>query len=323
MSYKQITNSERKVIANLRGRRFSCRKIGKILNRHHSTIAREVKRNAKPYDNGYRVLYACQNSHARKVRSRKKSQFDKYQWQFIEGFLRLEWSPEQISETLSKHNILGISHETIYKHIKRDRKKGGELYKNLRQSNKRRRKKYLSRDSRGVLRGKRPLEDRPEEAVTRSISGHFEIDLVHGGKSDRDCILTLVDRKTRFLIIRKLTNKSMLEVKKYLVPIIRKYNILTITADNGTEWHAFKKVEKLTGVKFYFAKPYHSWERGTNENTNGLIRQYMPKGISMKSFDQCYCNRIMKRINRRPKKVLNWNCPESAFLGFDFVALLS
>lgn len=322
MNYKQITNSERAVIANLRGRRYSCRKIGEILSRHHSTIAREVKRNAKPYDNGYRVLYACQNSNARKVRSRKKSQFSKYQWKFIEGFLRLEWSPEQISRTLKKHDILGISHETTYRNIHRDRKKGGDLYKSLRQSNKKRRKKYLSRDSGGILRGKRPLEDRPEEANDRSISGHFEVDLVHG-KTDKDCILTLVDRKTRFLIIRKLNNKSMNEVKKYLVRLVRRYNISTITADNGTEWHAFKKVEKLTGVKFYFAKPYHSWERGTNENTNGLIRQYIPKGVSMKSFDQCYCNRIMKRINRRPKKVLDWNCPESAFLGFDFVALLS
>ena len=322
MNYTQLSSAEREVIATLRKKRFSCRKIAECLGRHHSTVCREIDRNKRAYDGGYRVSFAIYRASARRWKTRKKSQFSDRQWQYVKQFLAFEWSPEQISQTLRKHNKMDISHETIYRYIRNDFRKGGELYSYLRQANKARRKRHNSSDSRGILRGKRPIEERPEEAETRSVSGHFEIDLMHG-PNDTDCILTLVDRKTRFLIIRKMRSKSMLEVKKHLVRLIRKYKIKTLTADNGTEWHAFKEVESLTNASFYFAKPYHSWERGTNENTNGLIRQYIPKGVSMKKVDQHYCNRLMKRINRRPRKVLNWQCPESCYLGFDFVALLS
>ena len=322
MKYQQFRHEERYMLSALRKTRISVAEIARLLGRHRSTIYREIKRNAKPCDGGYRAPEACQRANGRRSRSRKKSQFNENQWEAIEYLIAFEWSPEQIAHVLKKHKLFSISHETIYRYIGKDRKYGGDLYKNLRQANKKRRKKHNSCDSRGVLRGKRPLEDRPGEAQERLERGHYEIDLMHGTEHS-DCILTLVDRTTRYLIIRKLRNKTMNEVKIKLVPIIRKYGIKTITADNGTEWHAFKDIEQLTGVKFYFAKPYHSWERGTNENTNGLIRQYIPKKVSMKKVDQYYCNRVMKRLNRRPRKILQYDCPETLHSGFNFVALLS
>jgi IS30 family transposase len=216
---------------------------------------------------------------------------------------------------------LRISHETIYRYIWRDKEKGGLLHLHLRQQPKLRRKRYRSNDHRGVLQGKRHIDERPQEAKDRSELGHFEIDLVHG-KWGLECIMTLVDRKSRFLIIRKLRNKTMREVNRKLLPVIRKFGIKTITADNGCEFHGYKKLEAKSPVKFYFATPHHSWERGTVENTNGLIRQYLPKKESMTGLEQYMCNWIARKINRRPKKVLSLKTPEESH-GFKNVALQS
>ena len=320
MAYKQITDGERHQITTLRRIHYSISNIASELGRHRSTIYRELKRNAKPCDGGYRAAEACQKARARRWKARQGTNFSKKQWRLVIYYLKHQWSPEQISFAFKYFDLFDISHQTIYSFIWTDRHLGGDLYKYLRQANKKRRKGYARRDSRGVLRGKRSLKERPQAAIDRSKTGHHEIDLMHG-KKEKDCILTLVDRKSRFLIIRKLKSKSMTEVKAALVPIIRKHNIKTLTADNGTEWHAFKDVEKLTGAKFYFAKPYHSWERGSNENANGLIRQYIPKGKSMKDIDQYICNRIAKRINNRPRKILNFKSAKSVHLGIPFVVL--
>lgn len=175
-------------------------------------------------------------------------------------------------------------------------------------------------NSRGILRGKRDISERPEAADKRLGKGHFEMDLVHGDRS-RGCILTLVDRKTRLVFIRKLKDKSIEEVGKALVPVIRHHQIQNITSDNGPGFHDYKRVETLTGVKFYFAKPYPSWERGTSENTNGLIRQYLPKWMSMTRVTQWDCNAIAQRLNRRPRKILNLTIPEEAHYGLSLYCI--
>ena len=318
MKYQQITHEERILISRLRRDKNSIRGIAKLLNRAPSTISREFKRNST---NGkyYKVAKAQEHANGRKVRSRKKAFYSSKDWKKISSLIKDHWSPEQVSLVLHLLGILNVSHQTIYKYIKRDRKLGGNLWSYLRQSGKIRRKGYGNRDSRGVLAGKRELEARPIGATNRSSKGHFEIDLVHGGKDDTNCILTLVDRKTRFTIIKKLPNKKMKTISKAVIDVAKKLKIKTITADNGTEWHDFRHVEKRTGIKFYFAKPYHSWERGTNENTNGLIRQFLPKRQSMKYVSQCECNAIAKKLNRRPRKILNLDTPEYCHLGIPLV----
>ena len=310
MSHKQITQDERYAIHHYRLQGLCAAEIARRLGRHRSTIGREVRRNLHA-EKSYIARIAQAHANGRRSRSRKVAQFTVEQWAAVARLILEDWSPEQISLLLRRDNILQISHETIYRYIWQDKRAGGHLYLHLRQHLKRRRKRYRSRDSRGRLQGKRALAERPSEANDRSEIGHVEADLVHGTGS-RDCILTVVDRKSRLVAIRKLKDKSMREVNRALIKVIRQFNIKTVTIDNGSEYHDYKRIERLTGVKFYFAAPYHSWERGTSENTNGLIRQYLPRGTSMAKLDQWICNAIALRLNRRPRKILGLDTPEQA-----------
>ena len=320
MSYRQITRVERYLIVYHLRQGLCPAEIGRILNRHRATISREIRRNM--HGNGsYVASRADGQAWGRRRRCRRHPQFDRDDWLLVRQFLEEDWSPEQVSLVFRRYDVLRISHETIYKHVWADKWCGGQLYRHLRQSPKRRRKRYQSYDHRGVLRGKRGLAERPDAANRRLEQGHFEVDLMHSAKSV-DCLLTLVDRKSRLLIIRKLKDKSKEEVRRALVPLIRDFGIKTITADNGSEFHDYERVERRTGVRFYFAAPYHSWERGTCENTNGLIRQYVPKRASMAGLTQWDCEAIADKLNNRPRKILDLMTPFDAhYRSGGFVAL--
>ena len=310
MSYHQITREERYTISTLRKQGYRTSKIAVILDRHRSSIYREIRRN-QCSDKGYRPFKADSRTRGRRSRSRRNKQFGARDFAFIESFLRLDWSPEQVSCYLKRVKLLNISHETIYLYVWADREAGGDLYTRLRGALKQRRKRYGAYDSRGRLAGKRHISERPESIESRETFGHWEIDTVLG-KGSRDCIVTLVERKTRYTIIGKLKARTVDQLNTRLLKIIKRHRkkIKTITADNGTEFHGYESIEKKTGVKFYFATPYHSWERGTNENTNGLIRQYLPKSKSMASVTQHQCNAIAAKLNSRPRKLLGFFTPE-------------
>jgi IS30 family transposase len=164
------------------------------------------------------------------------------------------------------------------------------------------------------LAGKKDITERPAPIEERTEIGHWEVDTVMGSP-DKHCVVTMVERKTGLVAIGKLKNRTKEEVKKRIVNLIRtqQHPALTMTADNGTEFHTYKRIERLTGVDFYFAKPYHSWERGTNENTNGLIRQYLPKRKSMAHVTQRDCTRIADRLNNRPRKRLDFRTPRECY----------
>ena len=215
-----------------------------------------------------------------------------------------EWGPSLIS----------VSHQTIYNYIWWNQRRGGTLFKHLRQSSKRRRKRYRSKDSRGVLPNKRSITERSDVIEKRERIGDWEIDTVRGS-SDKHCIVTIVDRKTGYALIGKLKNRTKEELNRVTRKLIQQYKdkMLTITADNGTEFHGYSDLERDTGVTFYFAAPYHSWERGTNENTNGLIRQYLPKRKSMFNITQKTCNRIAAQLNQRPRKRHGYLSPTTLF----------
>ncbi|MBN2729623.1 MAG: IS30 family transposase, partial [Bacteroidales bacterium] len=220
MEYQQITQEERYIIAALRKEGVKPKDIAAHIGKHKSSIYREINRNTSP-DGSYRPSHAAAKARVHRSKSRKKSQFTATQWALVDEKLRLDWSPEQVALVFGLYGILKISTETIYLHIWHDMRAGGDLYTHLRQCLKQRRKRYKSADSRGILGGKRELAERPIGAINRSEKGHFVIDLVHG-HGDKDCILTLVDRMTRFVIILKLKNKTKDEVAKYLIPIIKK-----------------------------------------------------------------------------------------------------
>jgi len=246
--------------------------IAAQLGRHRSSIWREIERN-KCNDGYYQPSKAITRTRSRRVESRRNWRFSDQHLQMVFSLLRLNWSPEQISGWLLTNRILSISHATIYRYIWYDRRYGGSLHTYLRQAGKKWRKRYRSADSRGVMAGKRHITERPPGAENRSRIGHWEIDTVMGAW-DHHCIVTLVERKTKYTIIGKLKARTTAELNKRVISLIRKQDrpVRTITADNGTEFHQYEHIEQATDASFYFATPYHSWERGLNENTNGLIR---------------------------------------------------
>lgn len=281
--------------------------------RHPSTISREVRRN-RSNDGRYRPPVADDFARRRRSRSRRNQHFTIEDWAVVTGYLEQHWSPEQIAGRLRKTGELRISHETIYRGIWDDKRRGGVLHLHLRGANKQRRKRYGRYDSRGRLAGKRSISERPQGAENRSRIGHLEGDTVLGS-SDKHCILTLVDRKTGYLMIGKLEARTAQATNARAVALIRgaARRVRSITVDNGTEFHGYKDIETVTGASFYFATPHHSWERGTSENTNGLIRQYLPKRTSMAHVSQKDCRRIAQKLNDRPRKRLDYRTPKECY----------
>lgn len=309
MTYRQITSGQRYMLAALRAQGLTNAMIARELGCHRSTIGRELDRNCSVSDGRYRAEKAQERANGRRSRSRRNQRFTESDFERVDLLLKKRWSPEQIAGRLALENRLSISHETIYRHVWRDKRAGGCLYTHLRCAQKRRRKGYGHYDSRGRLAGKRHISERPASVETRQELGHWEGDTVMG-KGSRDCILSLVERKTGFVVIGKLPSRTTAALNARAIALIRQRALFkTITADNGTEFHDYARIEARTKATFYFATPYHSWERGTNENTNGLIRQYLPKGTSMAGLTQLGCNAIATDLNTRPRKRLGFKTP--------------
>jgi IS30 family transposase len=314
VTYCQVTSEERYTISTLRQQGFNQSAIARALGRHRSTISRELRRNHSPYDGGYRPFVASQHARGRRSHSRRNRHFDSEAFQLVNQLLKKKWSPEQIAGRLRREGRLRISHETIYRHIWRDRAEGGELYRHLRGARKLRRKRHNSYDSRGRLAGKRPISERPSHIERRRTIGHWEVDTVVG-QGAKDCVVTLVERKTGYAFVGKLADRTQHGMSRRLRRLITRApaSFQTITSDNGTEFHDYRAVEDQTGVTFYFATPYHSWERGSNENFNGLLRQYLPKRASQAALTQRGCDRIAASLNSRPRKRLGYRTPEECF----------
>lgn len=316
MSYHQITSAERYRLSALRRQGLGNPQIARQLGRHRSTVWREVRRNAHPTDGFYKVEKAIERASGRRRRSRSHPRFRDWQLHRVWRLLRRRWSPEQIAGHLGSSGSLRISHETIYRHIWRDLRRGGGLYRYLRCALKRRRKRYGAYDSRGRLAGKRMIEERPSQVDQRRQLGHWEIDTVLGKRS-KHCIVSLVERKSGYVQIGKLLARTKEQASEKTIELIQRHpdRFRTITSDNGTEFHGYADIELATNVVFYFATPHHAWERGTNENTNGLIRQYLPKGMNMARLTQRQCDGIAKALNTRPRKRHAYKTPNQIFFG--------
>jgi IS30 family transposase len=313
MKYRQLDDDEREQIAHMKMNGKSFRAMARKLGRAPSTISRELARNRYPTDGSYKVRHAGSMARGRRRRARQGSRFEQIHWLEVEALLRQDYSPEQVSGWLRLHGNFRISHETIYRYVWEDKEAGGTLYQHLRGARKQRRKGYGQYDSRGRLAGKAMIEERPVEAEKRTEIGHWEVDTVHG--KGKGSIATIVDRKTGYVLIGKLKNRTVKATNKRLQHLISKCpdSFETITADNGCEFHGYRDLEDRCGVRFYFAHPYHSWERGTNENTNGLIRQYLPKGCCMDDLTQARCNEIARKLNKRPRKRHGFRTPAELF----------
>jgi IS30 family transposase len=324
MVHEHVSRGERYAIAGMRARGYGVREIGRCLGRDASTISRELSRNSCAYDGHYRAEKAEARAQARRWRSRKKSQYGLEEWAEVEGMLREDWSPKQVVGVRVLLGRRAMSYETIYRRVRHDRKRGGRLWTHMRHMRKAWRKRRGSPATRGRLVGKRHISERPAAVELRQEVGHFEGDTVMGA-DQRHCVLTLVERATGYLVMYKLEARTKEQASTALARAVIGTGklIKTITLDNGTEFHGYEDVEKVFGVKFYFATPYHSWERGTNENTNGLIRQYLPKGMCLKKLTQADCDRIAVKLNNRPRERLGFKTPAQVMAGLGGVAFQS
>ena len=303
MNYTHLTQEERYQIYALKRAGHGQSEIAGVLNRSPSTISRELRRNGG--ERGYRPKQA--HSLARERQASNARQIDEATWRIAQAKLREDWSPEQIS-----HHV-AISHETVYQRIYADKKAGGTLWRHLR-CQKQRKKRYGKTDRRGVIPNRQSIELRPLIVEERSRIGDWEADTIIG-KNHKQAIVSLVERKSGFTLIRKVEHKTALAVSDVMIKLLRPHRsrVLTITSDNGREFAAHKTISKQLGASFYFAHPYASWERGTNENTNGLIRQYFPKNRDFTTITQREINMAMERLNNRPRKRLDYQTPSQLF----------
>ncbi len=315
MTYHQITFEERYTLGLLRQGGLPPAAIARVLGHHRSTIGREVRRNRARSDGTYRPQLADWYARGRRSQSRRHQRFTAAEWARIQALLREDWSPEQVAGWLRRQGELAISHETIYRYIWADKRAGGALYRHLRGARKQRRKRYGRYDSRGRLAGKRPISARPAAVEARTEVGHWEADTMLGAGQAGPCVLSLVERKTGYLVLGKLQQRTSAAVNRRTQSLIhaQPHPVRTITVDKGTEFHEYAALERATATQFYFATPHHAWERGTNENTNGLLRQYLPKRQSMAYLTQHDCNRIAAKLNRRPRKRLGYRTPEECY----------
>jgi IS30 family transposase len=315
--YTQVTPEERFALSLLRRQGLGVRAIARVLLRAPSTISREMRRNVWHEDRRSYLPGRAQSytNHRRRV-SRRNTQFTAADWVQVEARLRQDWSPEQIAGRFRRTGQLAISHETIYRHVWTDWRQGGTLRQHLRGARKQRRKRYGAYDSRGRVAGKRHISERPAGAAHRSRFGHWEGDTVLGNTQHGACVVTLVERKSGFTAIGYLRRRAAPEVNARLRRLLtaQPRPVHSLTLDNGTEFHSYRALEARIAVPCYFATPHHSWERGTNENTNGLIRQYVPKRTSMEHLTQRDCQRIADTLNRRPRKRLGFKTPEEVYV---------
>ena len=312
MMYTHLTREERYQIHALRRQGISCARIAAELNRHRSSISRELKRNgAQP---GYTPARAHVKARARQSGRRNASEISAEQWRHVETYLRLWLSPQQVAGRLRLEGAFCLSHEAIYQRIYQNKRSAGDLASYLR-CQKARRKRYGSgQERRGVLKHRTCIEQRPAIVAEKSRIGDWEGDTVIG-KGHQGALVTLVERKSRYTLSKQVPSKHSAGVTEAIIELLRphKSQCLTITFDNGKEFaeHAF--IARCLDADVYFAHPYHSWERGLNENTNGLLRQYFPKRTNLRRVSQEEVTEAVYRLNHRPRKCLGYRTPHEVF----------
>jgi IS30 family transposase len=315
MNYTHLTQNERYQIYALIKAGHPQSEIAQLLDRHPSTISRELSRNSGL--RGYRPKQAQRLSETRSANSRNAPRIAPGVWEEAQLRLRQQHSPEQIAAGLP------VSHETLYQRIYADKRQGGELWRNLR-CQKQRRKRYASGASRrGRIPDHRPISQRPPAVETRSRVGHWEGDTLIGA-GRQQAIVSLVERKSGYCLLAHVPRKTSEAVKAAIVQSLSpiRARVKTLTFDNGLEFAQHGEIDQALDSTSYFADPYASWQRGTNENTNGLVRQYLPKSRSFNTVTHKEIAMIMDRLNHRPRKRLNWKTPHQVFMqSFNRVAL--
>lgn len=311
MSYRQLTPEQRYQIWACLKMRMKRSEIAREIGVHRSTVTRELRRNesGRWKYNPSRAERFARERHERK----RKHRIGEETWARVEALLKLQWSPEQISNRLKLEGRREVSHETIYLYIYLDRQGGGLLYLHLRRRH-RYRKHIHKYCKRGFRDPRRPIAERPSIVETRSRTGDWEADTIIGGRQN-GAVLSLVERRSRFCLLRRVPNRSAEMIAAAASQKLRpvKDKVLTITSDNGSEFASHKKIALDLNADFFFADPYSAWQRGTNENTNGLVRQYIPKRSDFSVLSDQTVQLVEDRLNNRPRKALGFKTPNEVF----------
>jgi len=314
MRNKQLTLKERYHIWTSLKQCRSQKEIAESIGVHPSTICREIQRNKDNITGEYHYAFAESIASKRQQAKVKYTVMTSKIKTYIKIKLKEDWSPEQIAGRMKLDTGISICHETIYRYIYYNKSRGGRLYKYLRHKN----KKYHNRSNvyqrRGMIIDRVSIDKRPKIVEIKNRIGDFEIDTVIG-RHHIGALVTVVDRKSKFTLIKKVSSKKAEEVTKALVTMLMPLKPITktITSDNGKEFAYHKDISEALDTKFYFAHPYSSWERGLNEHTNGLIRQYLPKKTDFTQISKEEITTIQDKLNHRPRKVLNYKTPYEVF----------
>jgi IS30 family transposase len=318
MSYQQLTREQRYQIYALKKADHSQTEMAAIIGCHKSTISRELARNSG--QRGYRPKQAQDLATKRQMRAHRP-RIQSATWTCIESLLSQQWSPEQISGRLKVEQQESVSHERIYHHIYADKRAGGTLYLNLR-CQKLRRKRYGRYDRRAQLQGRRSIAERPHIVNTKRRRGDWEADTIIG-QNHRQAIVSLVERKSKFVRLEKVARNTAELVGQAIREQLQPLKVQTITSDNGREFAHHQRIADQLKADFYFAHPYSSWERGLNENTNGLVRQYFPKKSDFSKITDRQIKKVVERLNHRPRKTLGYKTPHEVFFKQPLVALIT
>ena len=317
MTYNRVTEGERILICRWRQEKVSIREIGRRLGRSASTISREIRRNSG--GRGYRAKQAHEKALERARRPGVR-RFTEAVRSYVEEHLGKGWTPEAISGRLRLEGLASVCKETIYKYIYADYKAGGKLWLHLPRSHRKRRRRCSRKDGRGRGRipNQRSIDSRPAEVATRQTAGQWEGDLIQGA-AQTGYLITIVERKSRYTLLARTESKEAGEVTAIMSVLFQAMPSALrqgLTLDNGKEFAFHEQLSQTTGLEVFFAHPYHAWERGSNENTNGLIRRLYPKGSSFREIGNPELQLLDRYLNDRPKKCLGWKTPREEMNAF-------
>ncbi|HUF81830.1 MAG TPA: IS30 family transposase [Burkholderiales bacterium] len=318
--YTQLACEERYQIYSLLKAGHRPSEIARLIKRHKSTVSRELRRNRG--QRGYRPALAQRLAVDRRAHCAGNARrFGTRHWRLVQRLIQWQWSPEQIAGRLDLLKRFSISPERIYRYVLVDKKAGGSLYRHLR-CQRIRKKRYGCPSRQGQWPDRLSIEQRPAIVDRRARIGDWELDTVFG-KGHGRCLLSMNDRRSRLTLLSKLPRRCPRKLARAGIRLLRrlKRKVHTLTADRGGEFALHKLIAKALKAKFYFAHAYAAWERGTNENSNGLLRQYLPKGKDFAAVSSAMLRFVMNRLNHRPRKCLGWRTPYEVFFNLKPVAL--
>jgi IS30 family transposase len=312
MAQSQLTLAQRYKISAYLQANISKNNIAEFIQVHRSTVYREIKRNN--VNGKYHPELAHHKKRERRRQASIHRKISRHTWSLIEKLLKLDFSPEQVSGLFNRIGMVSISHEWIYQYILTDKEAGGHLWRHLRWSQKKRRKRYGKQSRRGLIPDRVSIDQRPAIVNQKIRIGDWEIDTATGRKH-KGILVIAVERKTKLTLIEWVPRKKADMVARAIIKMLKPYihQVKTITVDNGKEFMFHQHIAKALKADVFFAHPYSAWERGLNENTIGLIRQYFPKNVSLESVDQKMIKFVQDRLNIRPRKTMNYESPYEVF----------